>query len=116
MPCCGDSVVDPHHFDVKPDSDFYLMRIQIRLFTLIRILIRIQILASNKGSNPRKSAKIGSYSIHLACHLQINADPVPDPAHHFDADPGYQNDADPCGCGSGSTTPCGDIYLNVDLE
>jgi hypothetical protein len=40
----------------------------------------------------------------LACHLQIDADPVsgPDPAHHFDADPdflfdtdadsGYQND------------------------
>jgi hypothetical protein len=50
----------------------------------------------------------------LACHLQIKADPVPDPAYHFDvdpdadpdfyfsdadtdpdADPGYQNDADP---------------------
>jgi hypothetical protein len=27
----------------------------------------------------------------LACHLQIDADPVPDPAYHFDADP----DADP---------------------
>jgi hypothetical protein len=29
----------------------------------------------------------------LACHLQIDADPVPDPAHHFDADPDV--DADP---------------------
>ncbi len=48
------SVVDPHHFDTdpdsiyhpnaEPDSDFYLMRIRIRLFTLIRI--RIQILVS----------------------------------------------------------------------
>ncbi len=56
------SVVDPHHFDVDPDStyhpdadadpdsDFYLMRmwmrIRIRLFTLMRIRIRFQILAS----------------------------------------------------------------------
>ncbi len=52
----------------------------------------------------------------MDCHLQIDADPVPDPAYHFDADPdpdfylmrsgsgflfdadadpGYQNDADP---------------------
>jgi hypothetical protein len=42
----------------------------------------------------------------LACHLQIDPDPVPDPAYQFgadpdpdlfdaDADPGYQNDADP---------------------
>ncbi len=54
----------------------------------------------------------------MACNLQIDADPVPDPAYHFDtdpdpdflfdvdpdffyadaepgADPGYQNDADP---------------------
>ena len=23
----------------------------------------------------------------LACHLQIDADPVPDQAYHFDADP-----------------------------
>ncbi len=60
------SVVDPHHFDVDPgadpdstyhpdadadpDSDFYLVRIRIPLFTLMRI--RIQILASKKGSSP----------------------------------------------------------------
>ncbi len=35
----------------------------------------------------------------LACHMQIDVDPVSDPAYHFDADPdadpGYQNDADP---------------------
>jgi hypothetical protein len=56
----------------------------------------------------------------LACHLQIDADPAafPDPAYYFDADPDplflfdadpdadtdYQNDADPWGSGSGSTT------------
>jgi hypothetical protein len=62
--------VDPHHFDADPDSTchpdtdqdliFYLMRIRIPLFTLMRI----RILTSKKGSNPCKSAKIGSYSIH----------------------------------------------------
>jgi hypothetical protein len=35
----------------------------------------------------------------LACHLQIDADPNPDPANHFDADrdldPTFQFDADP---------------------
>jgi hypothetical protein len=29
-----------------------------------------------------KSAQIGS----LACQMQIDADPVPDPVYHFDAD------------------------------
>jgi hypothetical protein len=74
------SVVDPHHFDADPDStyhpdadpycDFYLMRIRIRLFTLKWIRIRIQIVASKKGSNPRKRAQIGSYSIHFG--LSVN--------------------------------------------
>ncbi len=50
------SVVDPHHVDADPDSTchpdaypeyaFYLMRIRIWLFTLSRIRVRIQILAS----------------------------------------------------------------------
>jgi hypothetical protein len=35
----------------------------------------------------------------LACHLQIDADPYPDPAYYFDADrdldPAFQFDADP---------------------
>ncbi len=35
----------------------------------------------------------------MTSHPQIEADPVPDPAYHFDADPdadpGYQNDTDP---------------------
>jgi hypothetical protein len=49
--------VDPHHLDANPyhpdadsDSDYYLMlmkRIRIRIFNLVRI----QIPASNKGSN-----------------------------------------------------------------
>jgi hypothetical protein len=38
--------------------NFYLIRIRIRLFTLMRIWI----LASKKGSNAGKTAKIGSYS------------------------------------------------------
>ena len=48
----------------------------------------------NKGSKPRKSAHVGSYSVGtyiLACHLQID----PDPAYHFDPDPAYLFDADP---------------------
>ncbi len=44
----------------------------------------------------------------MACHLKIYAGPDPDPAYHFDADPGaepvFQNDADLCEYGSGSTT------------
>ncbi len=41
---------------------------------------------------------MGSYSINLACNLQIDADPSPDPdpADHIDAnpDPAYHFDAD----------------------
>jgi hypothetical protein len=48
----------------------------------------------------------------LLCHLQIDGNPDPDPASHFDVDPdadpgadlGYQDDADPCGSGCGFTT------------
>jgi hypothetical protein len=58
---------------------------RIQLFTLLRI--RIHILAS------KESAQIGSYSLHFACHLLIDAipdpAPVPDPAYHFDADPDF---------------------------
>ncbi len=39
------------------------MRIRIQLFTLMRM--RIQILASKKGSNLWKNTKVGSYSIHF---------------------------------------------------
>ncbi len=48
---------------------FYFMRIPIRilLFILMRIrTLRIQILVWKKGTNPWKSAKIGSYSIHFS--------------------------------------------------
>jgi hypothetical protein len=58
-----------------------LMRIRIQLVTLIRI----RILASKKGSKPRKSAQIGSIPYIFACHLQIDADPYPD------GDPGPQH-------------------------
>jgi hypothetical protein len=81
------SVVDPdstYHHDTDPDADpvfrfFLFKRIRIRLFTLMRI--RIQILASNKGSNSGKIAIIGSYSIHFGLTSANDADPdvVPDP-------------------------------------
>ncbi len=114
---CGRELIrSAQHLDADPDSYFYLMRIRIRLFTLTRIRRRIQILALNKGPDHWKSAQVGLiFHSPLACHLEIDADPVPDPAYHFDADPdpgflfdadadpGYQNDVDPCG--SGSTTP-----------
>jgi hypothetical protein len=38
-------------------------------------------------SKPRKSAQTGSYYKKISCHLQIDAHPDPDPAHHFGADP-----------------------------
>ncbi len=70
-----DSVVDPHHLDADPDStyppdadtdaDFYFVRIRMRTWIRPFTRIRIQILASNKGSNPWKSAKIGSYLINF---------------------------------------------------
>jgi hypothetical protein len=47
---------------ITPDSDF-IMRIRFRLCNLMQIRIRIQILASKKGSNPRKSAKM-AYMFH----------------------------------------------------
>jgi hypothetical protein len=55
------------------------------------------------------------------CHLQIDAesDPVPDYFYadpdfyliHADPDPGYQNDADPCG--SGSTTLAKSLIIDM---
>ncbi len=95
MTCHPDA--DP---DAGPDSDFYLMRMRILLFTLMRI--RIQILANKYRLRPVKK-KYAHIPYIVACHLQIDAhpDPVPDPAYHFDPDP----DADPCPdfflCGSG---------------
>jgi hypothetical protein len=52
------------------------MRIRIRLFTLMRI----RILAENKGSQPlEKVPKLAHFPYILACHF--------DPDYHFDADP-----------------------------
>ncbi len=72
-PRCGSGF--DRHPDADTDSYFYLMRVQIRifilmrLFTLMRIRIQILPLLPNKGSNPWKSA--------------------PDPAYHFHADPDF---------------------------
>ncbi len=65
------TVVDPLHFDADPDLTYQSER------------MRMQIKAQTW-----KSAQIGSYSIHLACHLEFDADPDPllDLAYLFDAD------------------------------
>jgi hypothetical protein len=65
------------------------MRMRIRLFTLMRIRIR------TRGPDPsfqikaQTLEKVLKYS-HIpyiwASRLQIDADPVPDPAYHFNAD------------------------------
>ncbi len=53
------------------------MRIRILPFILMRI--RMRILASKQRLKTLKGAQVGSYSIHPH-HLQIEADPEPDPA------------------------------------
>ncbi len=62
-----------------------------------------------KAQNLEKVSQIGSYCIPyiLACRLQIDADPDPDPAYHCDAgpDPAYHFDADPQHWASCQRTP-----------
>jgi hypothetical protein len=60
-----------------------LMGIRIRHNTLIRI--RISIFTRCKLPNSETLEKVLKYV--LACHLQIDSDPVPDLVDHFDADP-----------------------------
>jgi hypothetical protein len=69
------------------------MRILIRMWSRMRI--RMRILASYERLKALR--KLGSYSKHLACHLQIDADPDPVPAYHFyaDTDPAYHFNAYP---------------------
>jgi hypothetical protein len=61
----------------------------------------------------------------LACHLQVDTDPDPDPACHFDAepdpayhfdtdtDPTFPFDADPCGF---RTTTLADTYKQLQIR
>jgi hypothetical protein len=49
-----------------------------------------------KAQTLEKVLKYAHIPYNLACHLQIDADPVPDPAYHFDADP--HSDPDPQHC------------------
>jgi hypothetical protein len=99
----ADSVVDPHHLDADPDPTF---RHDSNPYPDPSF---------KKGSNPGKSAKIGAYSLFHTfwlnmCKLMririrfliqlMNFDADPDADLDPDADPGYQNDADPCGYGS----------------
>jgi hypothetical protein len=99
--------VDPHHFDVDPDADpdseFYLMRIRnyfmrmrIRLFTLMRILILHTVGSFRINAQTHEIVhKYAHIPYILALHLQIDADP--DQAYNFDADPVrfFIFDADP---------------------
>jgi hypothetical protein len=69
------------------------IRTRIRLFTLMRGRIRIQILASKLRLKPlKKCSKYAHIPFVLACHLQNDADP--DPPYHCDADPDVDPDPD----------------------
>jgi hypothetical protein len=82
-----DSVVDLHHFDADtdstyypdadPDSDFYLMRIRMRIF-ILDPNPSFQI----KAPTLEKMLKQTHIPYILNFHLQVDADP----ACHFDAD------------------------------
>jgi hypothetical protein len=83
--------VDPHHFDADPDAD-PVSTYHPDADPDVDPDPRFQM----KAQTNEKVLKYAHIPYILACHLQIDADPVPDPAYHFDADadPGYQNDAD----------------------
>jgi hypothetical protein len=80
--------VDTNHIDANPDSTYhpdadsdadstYLPDADLDPDPNFQI----------KAQNLEKVLKCIPYV--LACHLQIDADPVPDPAYHFDADPDF---------------------------
>ncbi len=88
----GSCVADRHHFDADPDTACHFDAAPDPTFhfdadpdTDPSFRMKAQTL--------KKSAQIGSYSIILACHLQIDADPDP-------LAPTFQFDAYPCGSGS----------------
>ncbi len=84
-----------YHPDADPDFDIYLMRIRMQIRTFIwhgsdfspwsgstvdKLYGYETIWALFKGFEPLFGSQV-------ACHLQIDADPVSDPADDFDADP-----------------------------
>jgi hypothetical protein len=83
-----------------------------------------------KARTLEKLLKLAHIPYILACHLQIDADPVPDPAYHFYADPNpdfylmrmwirmriqvtkmMRINVDPDPRGSGSTTGVGRLEM-----
>ncbi len=74
------AVVDPHHLDADPtyhcdadpDPDFYLMRIRIQLFTLIRIRIHMWILLFSADRDPAKVDNIRDFSVNFLILQNIN--------------------------------------------
>ncbi len=62
----------------QPVSGFMRIRMRFRNNTDLN---RIRTIGLRK-----KCSKCAHIPYILACHLQIDADPVPDPAYHFDAD------------------------------
>jgi hypothetical protein len=98
--------VDPHHIDADPDSTYYPDADPDSDFYLMRIRIRIQLFYPDADPvpdpDPSFQIKVQTLTYILACHLQTNAgpNPLPDQAHHVDADPvtklkGIHADPDP---------------------
>ncbi len=110
-------------FDLSPwcgpdDSDFLLMRIRIRLFTQMRIRIRVQIIASKKCSNPWKSAKIGSFHTFWLdiCKLMRIRIRFRMKLINLDADPHFFWRG--CGSECGSRLPkwCGSLRIQIRIH
>jgi len=95
--------VDP---DAESDTDYYLIRIRIRIIIWSDPDQSLQLDADRnpdldpsfqiKSKDLEKVKKYDQILHILACHLQIDSDPVPDQAYHFDADPDFY-----IRCGSG---------------
>jgi hypothetical protein len=94
--------VDP---DAESDTDYYLIRIRIRIIIWSDPDQSLQLDADRnpdldpsfqiKSKDLEKVKKYDQILHILACHLQIDSDPVPDQAYHFDADRIFIFDADP---------------------
>jgi hypothetical protein len=78
--------VDPHHVDADPDSTYHPVADLDSTFHPDAdpdLDPSFQI----KAQSIEKVLKYSHIPYILACPLQIDADPVLDPAYHFDADP-----------------------------
>ncbi len=77
--------MDPHHIDADPDPDLTYhpdAEPDSDLFDA-----DADPSSQIKAQTLEKVLKYAHIPYVLACHLQTDADPIPDPAYHFDADP-----------------------------